>query len=149
VALRSEMLCGLCGSHDGVAPHEGADSCESESQEIMRNSLSRYIPVNQVESKLVHPKYTALVESEWDKYSDDFEVLFGWIYKLQDRSCQDSLEANRLPFASWFRINSQNADDQILKLRKHLAELQMTTVSSKFIFCIEHVFRHSDMFYYI
>jgi hypothetical protein len=87
--------------------------------------------VQDPEIQKLKEKYKNFVESNLKRQiSDKLEAVFGWIYKLQDRECQDSrkVENSERPFIHGLQTYLQNVDDQILGLRKHLADLQMTTV---------------------
>jgi hypothetical protein len=146
--------------HQFLAPQRpnsthGNDSCSQQSWVVSRqlgfsapqstSSLREMEIRNQPEEStiLIHSngadlqtlevKYKHFVESYLKRrIHDPQEAAFGWIYKLQDRECQDSREVgnSELPFISGLQTYLQNVDGQILKLRKHLADLQMTTVKS-------------------
>jgi hypothetical protein len=114
------------------APQSTSRSQEMEIQNQPEESII-IIQSNGADLQTLKLKYTHFVESNLQGHIDDpLEAVFGWIYKLQDRGCQDSREVgnSELPFISQLQIYLQNVDGQILKLRKHLADLQMTTVKS-------------------
>jgi hypothetical protein len=66
------------------------------------------------------------------EYGDTIHKVFGWIYDLRDRECQEVPDLLEHRFFSVLVKYSKMADSRILKLRKQLSELQIKMVLTYF-----------------
>jgi hypothetical protein len=141
VSAKLGGLSYFCPCHSEKSTQTVNQVIENEQNSTHKNDSSSQTEESKAQSQEakdpeihnLQAKYKSFVKRNLQRHiSDRLEAVFGWIYKLQDRGCQDSREVGNLelPLISRLQIYLQNVDGQILKLRKHLADLKMTTVKS-------------------